>query len=260
MKWIGFMIMISSSIVSVGQSKKISSFKTPADVTYAAVDRAGDFYVVLQSGEIQKYDKNGVLLGSYVHEGIPTLFDPANAIRLLVYYKKGQQFTWLSPDLGINPFQVVDSSIAIDAALICPSGDRNMWILDDADLSLRKVSLTDSRVIAEFSIRDQFKGDTFTQMREYQSFLFLLDPETGIFIYNSLGKQIAKIQTAGVPYFNFLGEELYYVEAGKLKFMDLFSAETREIPIAATAEFILLTDERMILANKNQVEIFEFTP
>ncbi len=242
------------------QSKKIASFKTSSEVAYAAIDRAGDFYVVLQSGEILKYDKNGINLGTYVHEGTPTLFDPANAIRLLVYYKKTQEFTWLSPDLSINPSQTIDSSIAIEVALICPSGDQNIWVLDDADLGLKKVSLKDSRVLTEFSINDQFKENEFTLMREYQNFLFLLDPKTGITVYNSFGKQIRKIQETGLTYFNFLGEELYYKKDNQLKFLDLFTAETREIAIPAPSDFVLLTDERMILVNKNQVNIFEFLP
>ena len=260
MKWIGLLILILSSFLAFGQLKKIASIKTSSDVIYSAVDRAGDFYVVLQSGEIQKYDKNGINLGSYAHEGVPTLFDPANAIRLLVYYKNVQQFTWLSPDLGATTFQTIDSSIAIDVSLICPSGDQNIWILDGADLSLKKVSLRDSRVITEFTVSDQFKENRFTLMREYQNFLFLLDPTTGIFVYNSLGKQIRKIPSAGLAYFNFLGEELYYKEEGKLKFLDLFTAETREMNLPTPTDFVLLTDERMIVATKDQVVIFEFTP
>ena len=260
MKWIAFFVLGISAFLSEGQSKKIISFNTTSEIIFAAIDRAGDFYVVLQSGEINKYDKNGIILGTYIHEGAPTLFDPSNAIRLLVYYKKEHLFTWLSPDLGANPFQSIDSSIAIDVSLICPSGDQNIWILDDADLGLKKVSQVDSRVLVEFSIRDQFKENRFTWMREYQNFLFLLDPKIGIFVYNSVGKQIRKIQAAGTNYFNFLGEELYYIEGNKLIFLDLFTAETREMNMLKPAEFVLLTDERMILATKLQVEVFEFIP
>ena len=95
---------------------------------------------------------------------------------------------------------------------------------------------------------------------QYQNFLFLLDPTTGIFVYNSLGKQIRKIPSAGLGHFNFLGEELYYKEEGKLKFLDLFTAETREMNLPTPTDFVLLTDERMIVATKDQVVIFEFTP
>ena len=260
MKFIGLLLFVSLPFLSASQSKKIAAFKTSSDIVYAAIDRAGDFYLVLQSGEIQKHDKNGINLGSYAHEGPPTLFDPSNAIRLLVYYKKAQEFTWLSPDLGANPFEKIDPSIAIDISLICPSGDHNIWILDDADLGLKKVNLGDVKVITEFSVSDQFKENRFTLMREYQNFLFLLDPKLGIVVYNSLGIQIRKIQVLDLVYFNFLGEELYYIYDNKLKFLDLFTAETRDLNLPTAAEFALLTDERMILANQNQVEIFEFSP
>jgi hypothetical protein len=259
MKLVGLLLIVTP-FLSQGQSKKIASFKTSSEVTYAAIDRAGDFYIVLKSGEIHKYDKNGVSLGFYSHEGEPTLFDPSNAIRLLVYYKKDQQFSWLSPDLSVNPFQPVDASLAIDPSLICPSGDQNLWILDNADLSLKKVNLRDSRLLSEFSVTDQFKENRFTLMREYQNFLFLLDPKTGIMVYNSLGRLMRKVQTIGLANFNFLGEELYYTENAKIKFLDLFTAEARELPLPEPARFVLLTDERMILTTSNRVEIFEFIP
>lgn len=254
------LVLVLVYFLSSGQSKKIASFNTASDVVFAAIDRAGDFYLVLKSGQIQKYDKNGISLGTFIHEGIPTLFDPSNAIRLLVYYKKSQEFAWLSPDLGTNPFETIDSSIAIEVGLICPSGDQNLWILDEADLGLKKLSVRDERVLAEFSISGQFKENNFTLMREYQNFLFLLDPNTGVTVYNSFGKQIRKIQEEDLTYFNFLGEELYYKRGNQLIFLDLFTAETREINISIPSEFVLLTDERMILTNRNQVQIFEFIP
>ncbi len=205
------LILVLVYFLSLGQSKKIASFNTASDVVSAAIDRAGDFYLVLKSGEIQKYDKNGIGLGTYIHVGTPTLFDPSNAIRLLVYYKKTQEFAWLSPDLGINPFETIDSLIAIEIGLICPSGDQNLWVLDEADLGIKKLSLRDERVLTEFSINGLFKENNFTLMREYQNFLFLLDPKTGVTVYNSFGKQIRKIQEENLTYFNFLGEELYTV-------------------------------------------------
>ncbi len=260
MKSIGTLVLMLVSVFCFGQSKRITSIKTSSEVVYTAVDRAGDFYIVLKSGDIQKYDKNGASLGSYSHEGIPTIFDPSNAIRLLVYYKKGQQYTWLSPDLSVNAFQSLDASLAIDASMMCPSGDQNVWVLDNADLSLKKINLNESRVLSEFMISNQFKENDFTLMREYQNFLFLLDPLTGIFAYNSLGNSIHRIQTSGLTTFNFLGEELYYSENGKIKFLDLFTMETRELNLPQPAQFVLLTDERMVLSTQYQVDIFEFMP
>jgi len=260
MKFVGWLILCVAPFAAQSQSKKITSFKTSSEIVSAAIDRAGDFYIVLKSGEIQKFDKNGTQLASYLHEGPPTLFDPSNAIRLLTYYRTTQQFSWLSPDLSVNPFQTVDPSLVIEPSLICPSGDLNMWLLDNADLSLKKVTIKDPRVLSEFSLSAQFKENRFTLMREYQNFLFLLDPKTGIAIYNSLGKLMRKIPAVGLTYFNFLGEELYYTENNRIKFLDLFTADVRELALPQPSQFVLLTDERMILTGVNQVDVFEFVP
>ncbi len=40
------------------QGKKIT-FETPAEIQWAGVDRPGDLFLILKTGEVLKYDKEG---------------------------------------------------------------------------------------------------------------------------------------------------------------------------------------------------------
>lgn len=247
--------------LALAQSKPIATIQTAAEIVNAAVDRAGDFYIILKTGELQKFDKDGKQIGTFANKSVPTIFDPTNALRLLLFNHDQQNYTWLSPDLGEHPFQKIDATVAIAPALLCPSGDLNLWVLDQPDLSLKRFSPTTKKILSEFSIRNQFNEKTlFIAMREYQNFLFLLDPETGIHIYNYLGKRLKKIEVKGLTTFNFLGEELYYLHDNKITFIDLFTAETREIKLEQPAQFVLLTDERFVSLSRNQVVISAYRP
>lgn len=246
---------------ALAQSKPVAAFQADSEIVNAAVDRAGDFYLILKTGELQKFDKDGKKIGAFNNKSIPTIFDPTNALRLLLYNHDQQNYTWLSPNLGENPFQNIDASVAITPALLCPSGDLNLWVLDQADLSLKRFSPTSNKILSEFNIRNQFNEKTsFVAMREYQNFLFLLDPETGIYIYNYLGKCLKAIKVKGLLTFNFLGEELYYLQDDTITFMDLFTAETRQIKTEQPAKFVLLTDERFVSITQNQVVITGYRP
>ena len=66
-------------------------------------------------------------------------------------------------------------------------------------------------------------AEAFTAMREYQNYVFLLDPSRGIFIFNSLGRHIKTLDVPGVQSFNFLGEDLYYLRNDSLEFFNLFT-------------------------------------
>ena len=94
-------------------------------------------------------------------------------------------------------------------------------------------------------------------MREYQNYLFLLEKNKGIFIFNSLGHQIKGIVESGIVNLNFLGEELYYKKGDKLIFYDLLDGTTREMPIDSASKFVLLSDVRKFLIYEDRIEIFE---
>lgn len=263
MKAISFLLLLHSSIFLFGQSKKIKSFTTSDAVTHATVDRAGDFYLVLKNGEILKYDKIGVKIGSYKGKPDLTSFDPTNAIRLLTYYIADHQYTWLSPSLdNVNTeFQKIDASWAVDPSLICIAGDYNLWILDKADWNLKKINTKQSTTLIEFSILKEIPNPQITAMKEYLNFIFLINNDKDIFVYNAMGKMLRKIETPEIHSLNFLGEELYYLQGNTIQFFDLYTAEKRSLLLDKPYSQVILTDERILtLKGEKEVVIAEFKP
>ena len=282
------LLVILVPVVVLSQGRKIKTIKTSTPVIRATVDRAGDFYVTLKTGEIQKYDKQGKFINSFIHKGIPTVFDPTNAMKLLVYYHDSGEYAWLSPSLELSAFQKIDPALAIEPILICPSGERDLWILDAADFSLRKVNQfagfikidpitgkqksndpgktdhgqLDASVTNEFIVTLDMipSANAVTSMREYQNVLFLFDQKHGIALYNNLGKLIRSIEVSNLKDFNFLGEELYFMSEGKIKFLDMFTGEKHELALTGNVDFALLTDERMVLVKNDQIDVYEFQP
>jgi hypothetical protein len=262
MKSILILLTLFTSVV-FAQTKKIKSFKVSERVVSAAVDRAGDFYVVLKSGVIEKFDKDGEKLATYNGKPNLTSFDPTNAIRLLTYYMDDHRYTWLSPSLE-NPIPELlplDPSWAVEPSLICISGDQDLWILDKADWNLKKINPRQSTTLTEFSITKEIPAPQITVMKEYLHFIFLINAEKEIFVYNSMGRMLRKFEVSNLHSLNFLGEELYYQQGNTIHFFDLYTAEKRTLPLSTIYNHILLTDERMFTVSKeNQIEIFEFKP
>ena len=243
--------------------KKIKTLTLTDTIIASAIDRPGDFYVVTASGQLQRFDKNGKLLLLHKADQAPTLFDPRDGARLFIYYRGGQQYEFLNPSFEPLSSYRVDSSFAIQPWLICPSGEYKLWVLDKADHSLKKINVRASVVEVEVVVVDPASAGyttAFTTMREYQNFVFLLDPSTGIHIFNALGKHLRTIPAEGIDTFNFLGEELYYLSNDKLEFFNLFTAETRHLDVPPGYTHALLTDERMILLTPHTIEIFVFRP
>lgn len=245
-----------------GIGEKIKTLALSDTVVGAAIDRPGDFYAVTASGQIQRFNGEGELTLLYKAERKPTLFDPRDGARLFVYYREDQLYEYLSPSFRPIASYKIDPSFAIQPWLICPSGEQKLWILDKADNTLKKIDVRASVVEVEVQVDSAVIGDAadFKTMREYQNFAFLLNPSRGIFIFNSLGKHLRTIDIPHIESFNFLGEEMYYLRGATLEFFNLFSAETRKMPIEPGYTDALLTDERIMLFTPERIDIFAFRP
>lgn len=255
------LLFLFPSLLATAQ-EKIKTLTLSDTIVGAAVDRPGDFYALTQSGQIQRFDKDGKLTLLYKTKEVPTIFDPRDGARLFAYYRSDQHYDYLNPSFDVTASYKIDPSFAIQPWLICPSGDHKLWILDNADNSLKRINVRDSEVEVEVVVDSALTGNpqAFKTMREYQNFVFLLNPQKGLYIFNSLGNHLRTVGGRGIENFNFLGEELYYLQNGKLTFFNLFTTDTREMNIDPIYTDVLLTDERMVLFTPEKIDIFSFRP
>jgi len=257
MRTIALLIAVVCSAVCFGQ-KKVASVDITGDVAYAAVDRPGDLYVIMTNGEALKFDKAGKQIGKKKFKSVPTIFDPKDGTRAFAYFRDTQTLESIAPDLSFTDSTPVHPEFAVSAWMVCPSKNE-FWILDSADFSLKKTKGRGTSIAYESPFNDT-NAENVQYMREYLNFLFILDKQKGIFIQNNLGKTIHKIESKELPYFSFLGEEIYYPSGNSLQLIDLYTTEKRQIALPYPAQFAFLTDDRMILVGNKKIEFFEFTP
>ncbi len=240
--------------------KKLKEVKLQANVTRVSVDRLGGFYTVSDCG-IEQFNPEGKLQNKYLPNGCTgtELFEAWPLMRLYAYQKSKQQFILFDHNLKQVDQLQIDPAFAVEPQLAAPASDlKYYWILD-LDNSIKRIDPEGNTVSLESEDLKEVKAK-FTHMREYQSFLFLLDENSGIYIINKLGKLVSKIGTPGIQYFNFAGEDLYYLSGNQLIFYDIFTKDSYHIEVPPGNKFVIATDERLILIKEKLAEIFEFTP
>ncbi|MBX7127498.1 MAG: hypothetical protein K1X47_17510 [Cyclobacteriaceae bacterium] len=242
-------------------SRKIATVNVQG-VTRVSVDRLGNFYFVLGDGAIVKYDPDGKELARYTaSQTTPlTLLEAWNPLRVFAYYRDRQEYRTLDRFLTEQAVAPLDPAFAIDPYLMCPSIDNNGWILDTSDLSLKKVNLSGAIVMLDFMLKLSGVPESpeFVHMREYQNMVFLLDRKSGLYVLNNIGKQIDFIEAVGVNAFAFSGEDLYYQEGDRLRFIDLYTKETHEVQLEGIPLFTLATDERLVVVREKEAVFYEF--
>lgn len=242
--------------------KKIKRLDVSDTIVFATVDRVGELYIVTKGGQIQKFDRQGTLLSVYRNGPAPTLFEARDGARLFAFFKKERAIQLLNPSFDVVSSFKIDSAFINDPWLACASGDHNFWIIDAADRTLKKINPRAGSVDADVKLPEQLSSDikTISSIREYQGFVFILDIKAGIHILNGMGNWLKSIAGSNLPYFNFIGEELYYPSQQKLNHLNLFTTEKREVPLKVPFTIALVTDERLYTIQHKTIVFFEYSP
>lgn len=232
-----------------------------ADIVWAGIDRPGDLFVLLATGEVQKFDKTGKKIGAHKFGSMPTLIDPLDGVRSFFYFRNGQRYGSLSYDFSSVDESVLDPSFAVSPWLVCPAL-RELWILDSADFSIKKTRMNSLAISLETMLKHlpEKKITDYTAIREYQNYVFLLDRTAGVHVFNPLGRFVRTLGTKGMNYFNFLGEEMYYVAGQQLHLIDLYTLERRTIPLPQVYTFALLNDDRIYGITGKEIYITAYKP
>lgn len=249
-----FILLLLTTPHAYSQQALIKTIEI-SDVQSAYVDRPGDLYILQKKNVIKKFDIQGELIEELKFKDKLTTFDPRDGARLFACFHSACSFFSAETKQEF----IIEKEFAIEPSLICSSGDHNVWVLDKADLSLKKISPSESKVLIEVILDPELfkKKPEILLMREYQNFLFILDKNVGIVVFNGIGKQIRHISEPNLTFFNFLGKEIYFKKDNKIIFYDLFDITMREEPIDPNCKYALITDVRKYLIYENKIDILE---
>lgn len=248
---------VSGNVMAQTAPVKMATVQV-GQVKNAFIDRLGDYYLQTPDNQFVKYDQNGVKQGAYAPPEPPSLFDPWNGMKSFLYYKDQKTYATIDRFMHFFDSTRLDPAFSIDPVLVCPGAQNKIWILDAADWSIKRVNILLPEVEIDVPIH---VGTTpnITSIREYENLLFLHDPGKGIYIYNILGIPVDSIPGA-IPSYNFLGEELYYLQGNRLNFYDLFDGKKRTQDLPEPADFTLLTDDRLMIIHGSQMDVFKISP
>ena len=255
---LGLCLMFFSSLFS--QDKKFT-FDVNDEIVWAGVDRPGDLFIILQSGDVLKYNNTGTIIAQYKSPAPPTVFDAGDGVSSFVYNRKENNIITLSPELAVLTENKIDPSFAINPWLVCPAL-HELWIFDVSDFSLKKTKLRATAIAFESSVRQmsQQRPEEFISLREYQNYIFLLDRKSGVHVFNGVGKWLRTLGEKGLDYFNFLGEEFYFIKGDELIFIDLYTEEKRNFRLPQSCDRAVVTDNTLYAFKGKSISIYNFKP
>jgi hypothetical protein len=227
-------------------------------IDHITIDRLGNIYLGDQFGNVDKYNPEGEkqVRFSPVQKGKIGLLESWNPLKIFVFYPELQQYVFLDRFL-VNANRFVLNDISSFVGLASMSLDNNIWIIDYSDFSLKKfnISYKQIEINRPFDLLLDPEKYEISHMREYQNLLFISDRKSGILVFDNMGNYLETIKETNIDYFNFNGDEIYFISNDNLFFKNLYTGAKRSIKIVENTDRVIIFNKYMYFLTKESVLI-----
>jgi len=227
-------------------------------------DHIGKLYLGVED-ELFMYSKEGKLLYQYsdLSSGEITYLDTRNPLKLLLFYPDYSQITYLDNTLSHsreNAIQLDRLNLEL-VQLVCASFDNGFWVYDPVDFRLIRFDQGLNVTNEEPNI-NQLVGAELNpiQMVEGESWLYLNDPQHGIFVFDQFGMYAKLIPIKGIRHFQVRGNGIFlHIETGLMKYnMITLEQEKVELPIK-DFQFMRIEKDLLYFLTDSGVHIYSST-
>lgn len=211
------------------------SLVTESRISAYSIDQQGNIFLGFDNGTITKYNTELDSLLSYnpTRVGKFSLIEAWHGFQVFAFNNKFQDFILLDRFLSRESRYALGETGMYYVDLSTLSGEQNLWLIEENGLRLMKYDFKAREIILDISLNNWLDNQehAFTFMREYQNLLFLIDKNSGIYVFDNLANIIRKIYVVNVDYVSLSGETLYYLTDEAIISMNLYSNVQSEIKI-----------------------------
>jgi hypothetical protein len=258
------LLLLTGARISFAQQFSLVQSLAIGQPQAVSIDRLGQVYVSDQKNNLYKFSPQGQRLFTFspAQQGRLAFVEAWNPVKTLLFYDDRQQIVlldrFLTPITSLRLADLTDGLIRL-ATL---AQDDQFWILNETELRLDKIDFRypDSRLSTRLNqLLDPARHD-FRLLREYQNHLYLLDRNSGIYIFDNMGNYKKKLPIKGLAYLGFKGDEAYYLKNGQLVFLNLYTLQQRAFPLPAAKAYqlVLVGDKTVHLFSATHLDVYRF--
>ena len=260
-------LLLLTAVTSVAQQLEATFIRTIAvgSSTAISTDRSGAVYLLNPRRNIVQLDSLSRLITLYspTNNARVTTIDAWNSMKVLAFYADRQELLLLDRFLTpITSVALADFEINNTVKAAALASDDGFWLFDETDFKLSKLDLRLRKITIETPLNlvlDRNKFD-IRMLREYQNQVYLLDYNSGIYVFDNLGNYKQKLPITGVSHIGFLNNELYFVKEGSLHFYDLYKHQPRTIVFPENKNYTtaLATKNRLYLFSGKAADVYSW--
>ncbi len=213
------------------------------------VDNVGNVYLV-KGDEIIKFNAKGDLVKTYSNKkyGKISSLDVSNALRILVFYKDFSQIVILDSQLSENGENISLEDLGLEQCdLSCSSFNNGIWLYNRQNSELvrltsdlkRTVSTGNLNAILETELHPNF-------IVENNGFVYLSNPQTGIFVFDIYGTFSKNIALKNLKEFTVDNNCIYFYQDKKIQSFDHKLLNTMSLELADSSANQVIAQNKFI--------------
>ena len=262
----GFLLLTTAAFTQKdGDSVFIFKKSVAGNYTDFTVDNLGNLYVVTQTGQLKKLSPAGDSLAVFNNVrqfGKLYLIDVTNPLRVLLYFRDFGTVVILDRFLNSRATLDLRKSQLFQVKAIGQSYDNNIWVFDELESKLKRVS-EDGRILDQSTdfrlLFDSMPTPRYIVDQDRQVFLY--DSAKGVYLFDYYGALKKRVRLTGWTDFTVIGNTLFGRDAGMLYRYEpgTLNLQQYAIPVAMQdARKIKITSANLYLLRENELEIYSY--
>lgn len=224
-------LVFALSVTAEAQSIRFDDFKKVRTVSGAytsfSVDNLDNVYLLSTSNQLKKLDSNGdsvAVFNDVKKFGEATLMDVSNPLKILLYYKNFSTIVVLDGMLQQKNMIDLRKKNMFRVSAVGLGYDGKIWVYDELEFSLKKIDDKGNVILRTPDLRQVFDElVTPVNVFDQNKYLYLYDPQKGIYVFDYYGTFKNKIDIKGWENLRVVDKHVY----GK----DSTSFYSYEIPV-----------------------------
>jgi hypothetical protein len=153
-------------------------------------DNLGNIYTI-HDDELVKYLPNAKFFARYSNLKLGSIsrVDATNPLKILLYYRDFQQIVFLDNQLSVNSEAVSLEKMGYEQTdLVCSGTNNSFWIYNKQNNELIRFNEKSKKIAATGNLKQVLRREMDPNfMTEYNNYLYLNCPETGIYVFDIFG-------------------------------------------------------------------------
>ncbi len=185
-----------------------------------AVGKLGELFIINTDNQLKKLDDKGDSIGVFnqvTKYGKLSYVEAQNPWKTLLYYKNFSNIVLLDKYLNVISSINLRNKNILRAEAMTISYDNHIWVFDEQENKLKKIDDSGDMLSETVDFRQLFNEiPTFKRIVDFEGFVYLYDPENGLYIFDYYGSFKKKLPFAGWSDFAVIGKSIYGFDAKKV--------------------------------------------